>query len=101
MNENKNPKLAKINETVSELLPFLRKSSNQPPISEPFSLENLSDLELKTLEDDPAFMSLLASLQDGITKSKKSSDRTFIVALLSLLVGCLSLAWSVFAYVNA
>ena len=35
MNENKNPKLAKINETVSELLPFLRKSSNQPSITSP------------------------------------------------------------------
>ena len=60
---------------------------------------DLSDIEPRTLEDDPAFSELLMSFKSEIEENRKSSNRTFIIALLSLIVGIISLTWAIISFV--
>lgn len=95
MSENKNPIEAITNVTKSLATPSFFNSDSA--YAKPFipELEDLTDLELRTLEDDPAFTELLTSFKEEVEQSRKSSTRTFIVALLSLIVGCISLGWTI------
>lgn len=99
MNENKKPSDAISKVIASELTSKLRQLDNNldnkvrtPDLDE---VTRLSEFELRTLEDDPAFTELLVSLREETERSRKSSSRTFIVALLSLVVGTASLVWGI------
>lgn len=97
MNENNKP----IDAIANAIKSAFKPSFNRPDLGFPIdlNLEDLSDLELRTLKDDPAFTELLVSFKEEIVSNRKSSTRAFIIALLSLIIGSFSLAWSIFSVI--
>lgn len=100
MSEKRKPIEAMMSVTKSLATPSLFNSESIDPKNDFLEPLDFSDLELKTLEDDPAFLELLSSFKDELECNRKSSKRTFIVALLSLVVGCFSLAWAIFVFLQ-
>lgn len=66
----------------------------RPAVPDVFSMES-GDLSLATLEDDEAFMEALRSqnelLREYVSASEKSSRRSDVLAIASLVVAALSL----------
>ena len=102
MSENKKP----VDESIKTIQSVVKSPSikldnlvdnvcQKPPevfIPEPI---DFTDFEPRTLEDDPAFTELLLSFKSEVEESRKASNRTFIISVLSLVVGCFSLCWAI------